>query len=143
MKKLPVIILGILVSIAAIGQSQNSKAQVISAVKNFVEGGDNQDVKKLASLLHESHRLVWNDGKKDPFIADKSYYLSKIDSKEWGGDTRILEIESIELNGEVNAKVKAKLTSDKMEMHSFYSLVKVQNDWKIIEDLVSVSFKTP
>lgn len=131
-----------MVALAASGQPKDSeKKMIIAAVKSFSAHGDANNTDGLCTILHDNHRLVWNDGTKDPFVADRSFYLNKIETKEWGGDTRTVKIESVKLYGGINASVSAILDGEQAQMKSIFSLVKVNDEWKIIEELVSATFK--
>ena len=140
--KVLVFLFGALTALVASAQQKGDDKKVVTEiVKAFTSYGDQNDVNGLQTVLHDNHRLVWNDGTKDPFVADKSFYLGKIESKEWGGDKRDVKIESVKLYSGINATVTAILDGEKAEMKSIFSLVKIQDDWKIIEELVSASFK--
>ncbi len=140
MKALLLIVCVLVVAVAT-GQSKSSDPKIAEAVKNYSKFGDTHDVSGLNQILHDQHRLVWNDGTKAPFIADKSSYIAKIESKEWGGDKRTVSIESVESFDGVNASVKAVLDGEKAQMRSIFSLVKADGEWRIIEELVNASFK--
>lgn len=131
-------LLGMSLFAVAAAQTEN---ELKKAITNYAKAGDNQNVATLKSLLHDQHRLVWHDGKKAPFILDKTGYVSKIEAKEWGGDQRKVTIESVESFDGVNATVKAVLDGEKSQMRSIFSLIKVDGEWKIIEELVNATFK--
>ena len=122
----------------AAAQTENEIKKVVTS---YAGAGDRQDVEVIKALLHDQHRLVWNDGTKAPFILDKSGYVAKIETKEWGGDKRKVSIEAVENFDGVNATVKAILDGEKAQMRSIFSLVKVEGEWKIIEELVNATFK--
>jgi hypothetical protein len=123
-------------------QAQNAKQQIRSSVAAFVSGGDAQDVAAIDAVLHESYRIVWHDGTAaSPLIVDKASYLDKIRSKEWGGDQRRVAIDEIVMTGEANATVKATLSSDKADFHTQLALINSEGTWKIVQDLVTATFK--
>lgn len=101
----------------AAAQTEN---EIKKVVISYAQAGDNQDASAIKALLHDEHRLVWNDGTKAPFILDKAGYVSKIESKEWGGDVRKVSIEVIEDFDGVNATVKAVLDGKKTQMRSIF-----------------------
>ena len=127
-------------SLIAVAAAQ-TKNEITKVVTSYSKAGDNQDVNVLKTVLHEQHRLVWHDGAKAPFLLDKKGYISKIESKEWGGDQRKVKIEFIESFDGVNATVKVTLDGQKSQMRSIFSLIKVEGQWKIIEELVNATFK--
>ncbi len=128
-------------SLFAVAAAQTEN-EVKKVVMNYAKAGDDQDVPQLKNLLHDQHRLVWHDGTKPPFVLDKSGYISKIESKEWGGDIRKVKVEAIENFDGVNATVKVILDGKKAQMRSIFSLIKVEGEWKIIEELVNATFKS-
>ncbi|MEQ9403009.1 MAG: nuclear transport factor 2 family protein [Cyclobacteriaceae bacterium] len=115
--------------------------EIEKTVRLYAQLGDIQDANALKKILHDQHRLVWHDGEKPPFIADKNSYIAKIESKEWGGDKRKVTIESVESFDGVNATVKAILDGEKSQMRSLFSLIKSNGSWQIVEELVNASFK--
>ncbi|MEO9482200.1 MAG: nuclear transport factor 2 family protein [Ekhidna sp.] len=131
-------LLGMSLFAVAAAQTQN---EIKKAVTSYARAGDQQDVSALKSLLHDQHRLIWHDGTKAPFILDKMGYISKIEAKEWGGDARKITIEAVENFDGVNATVKAILDGKKSQMRSIFSLIKIDGEWKIIEELVNATFK--
>lgn len=137
MKKVNLIILMISV-FSAIGCSAQSTEvkdikQVITA---FSKAGDKNDSKKLESYLDENYRIVMNRlfGSKSVSVMDKTTYLEKIKSKEYGGDNRTLTIENIVING-TTASAKVTFKGTKMTFVSI--LVLIQNEegkWTLISD---------
>lgn len=75
MKKVFLLLLGL--SATTVMAQDNAKADIKKSVMAFVNYGDRNDAKQLAFVLHDQHRLIWNDGKKTPFVADKQTYLSR------------------------------------------------------------------
>ena len=125
----------------AFGQSKSEEKAIATAVKAFAKAGDAQDVEALRSITHNSYRLVWNSGKDAPFIADKDAFLGQFEKKEWGGDTRSVIVESIQLFDGTNAVAKVVSDGNQAQMRSLFSLVKVEGEWKIIGELVNATFK--
>ena len=140
MKTFLLIIMGTLVASMANGQPQ-ADPEIAKAVKSYSELGDQQDVEGLKNILHDQHRLVWHDGTKEPFVANKEMYIAKIASKEWGGDQRDVSIESVESFDGVNATVKAVMDGKVAQMRSLFSLIKVDGQWRIVGELVNATFK--
>lgn len=128
---------------SACSQTKTDKPdpEIVKTVKAFSLAGDVNNAAALEKLLHDQHRLVWNDGEKAPFILGKEGYVSKIESKEWGGDKRTITIESVESYDGVNATVKAVLDGEKSQMRSLFSLIKVEGSWKIVQEVVNATFK--
>ncbi|WP_420388652.1 nuclear transport factor 2 family protein [Roseivirga sp.] len=63
---------------------------------------------------------------------NKTQYLTLIEEKTFGGIPREIEIEPIDVEGNI-AMVKAKLKSEQLTFKSFISLVQLENkDWQVI-----------
>ncbi|TCI92176.1 nuclear transport factor 2 family protein [Tenacibaculum sp. M341] len=116
----------------------NEEQQVKSALKSYINAGDTNNVEKLKPNLHSDFRVVLYDDKKDATsILNKETYVSFIETKKFGGYKRNATYESIEFIGKHMATIKATLTSPgKPTLKNFYSLVKIKNKWKVIQDYV-------
>ncbi|MEL6632246.1 MAG: nuclear transport factor 2 family protein [Bacteroidota bacterium] len=122
--------------------AQNLEKQISSVVKTFTQGGDSYDLAKLESSLHADYRMVWHDGQNaQAFIADKTTFVDKVKSKEWGGDSRKVRIEEVHIISEANAYVKATLKGDKADFFSHYTLINSEGKWQIVHELVTAQFK--
>lgn len=123
------------------GQSKEEK-EISSTIINFSKEGDKNNVKKLATYLDENYRIVLNRqfGSKVVSTVSKMDYLSKVESKEWGGDTRTVTINKIVLNKESNTAIA--MVVFKGEKSTFFStiiLIKNENhDWKLISDIPNI-----
>ncbi|MEM6828942.1 MAG: nuclear transport factor 2 family protein [Bacteroidota bacterium] len=135
------ILIGMLSFATAFSQSKSKKTGVENAIKMYAQLGDKQDAPGFTHLLHQNYRLVWYGGKDAPFIADKANFISQFEKKEWGGDERSVQIESIEIVDEINAVAKAILDGQKAQMRSLFTLIKVEGEWKVIGELVNATFK--
>ena len=116
---------------------------VEKTIKQFVQAGDNQDVKTMNELLHNDYRIVMNQvfGSDQITTVSKEMYLSKLESKEWGGDKRACAIQSIEVNDK-NAVATVRLVGEKMTMTSQIVLVQTSTgNWLIIEDIPVIEAK--
>ncbi|MEO9869339.1 nuclear transport factor 2 family protein [Ekhidna sp.] len=141
MIKTSLFLLGMSLYAVAVGQAGSDKDFIKKAIESYASSGDQQNVKNLSDILHDQYRLVWYGGKDDPFVADKSAFISQFEKKEWGGDSRKVTIKSIEVFDDSNAVVKVVLNGNQAQMRSFLSLIKVGSDWKIIGELVTATFK--
>jgi hypothetical protein len=136
------IAIGTLMFAVACGQTKSvSNPEIVKVLKEYASSGDQQNVQRLSSVLHDQYRLVWYGGKDDPFIVDKSGFLTQFEKKEWGGDKRTVTVESIEVFDGINATAKVVMDGNAAEMRSLFSLIKVGDDWKIIGELVNATFK--
>ena len=119
----------------------DTKAAITKSIKNYASFGDQQMVDGLKSVIHDDYRLVWYGGKDAPFIADQSAFLAQFAKKEWGGDKRKVKVESIEVFDGINATAKVILDGEKAQMRSLFTLIKVEDEWKVIGELVNATFK--
>lgn len=122
---------------ACTAEAQQANKQIEKVVKQFVKGGDQNDTEALGKVLHDQHRITLKDLKSGAVkVVDRATYIKLVGNKTFGGDKRKIEIESIEVfDGEI-ATVKAKLVGSKATFYNFLSLVKVDGEWKIVQDLV-------
>lgn len=116
----------------------SDQEKVEACIRRFVEGGDHQDQEMVASVIHENFRVVLNSGDGAMQLIDKPQYLSLMKQGKIGGTPRTLHIENIDVYGEKTAAVKVRLKSAKMTFYNYYSLVRVHEEWKLIQDLVHV-----
>lgn len=137
------ILIGTMIAASTFGQTsgKEEKMTIEKAVKLYAKSGDNQDVSGLKNVLHPQYRLVWWGGEGDPFISDKAGFIAKFEAKEYGGDSRSVSIQSVEVFDGINASVKAVMDGKVAEMRSLFSLIKVNNEWKIVGELVNATFK--
>lgn len=137
------ILIGTMIAGTVLGQSTlgGEEMAIEKAVKFYAQSGDAQDVVALKKALHAQYRLVWWGGEGDPFISDRSSFLAKFEKKEFGGDSREVSIQSVEIFDDINATAKAVMDGKKAQMRSLFSLIKVNNEWKIVGELVNATFK--
>jgi Putative lumazine-binding len=117
-------------------QSADEKA-IKETIIGFSKAGDNSDADKLATYLDGNYRIVMNRlfGSSEVSVMTRDIYLGKIKTKEYGGDNREVEIESIVLNGST-ATAKVSFVGSKMTFVSILILVKDENNiWKLIGDM--------
>lgn len=116
--------------------AQNAQKQIEKTVKQFVKGGDQNDISILDDVLHANHRVAFNDLKSNQLkILDRATYLKLIENKSFGGDKRSITFESIDIYDGITATVKAKFVGSKATFYNYLSLVKIGDDWKIVQDL--------
>jgi len=133
--KLIAVVFSFFTMVACSAQKSEMK-NIESTINQFVKAGDNSDAKKLATYLDDNFRVVMNRlfGSDQVATMEKSVYLEKIRSKEFGGDNRTVEIENILINGST-ASAKVNLKGSKMTFISLLTLVQgADGNWKIIAD---------
>lgn len=117
--------------------------RIEQAIIDFVEGGDESDVKKLDKVLHTDFRVTNNGfmGTEGVTIITKSEYLKNIENGVFGGVRRTMKIENIDHSGSI-ASVKLRIDSSENNFLSYNSLVlDIDNEWKIINNLAVVKPK--
>lgn len=124
--------------IAANCSAQSSKEQAVQeTIVGFSKAGDNNDADQLATYLDDNYRIVMNRlfGSSEVAVMPKDIYLEKIKTKEFGGDNRKVEIESILFNGST-ATAKVSFVGSTMTLVSILVLVKDENNnWKLVSDV--------
>lgn len=123
-------------TVASFSQSADKKA-VRETITAFSKAGDKNDAEQLATYLDDSYRIVMNRlfGSKEVTVMSRDVYLEKIRTKEFGGDNRKVEIESIVLNGST-ASAKVSFIGSKMSSVSILTLVRdASNAWKLVSDM--------
>lgn len=117
-------------------QMDETKA-VKKTITRFAAAGDSNNSSEVSTFLDPNYRIIMNQlfGSSETAIVDRDTYLSKIASKEWGGDTRKLTFLSVDVNGN-NASAKVEMKGSKMSMTSYMILVKDKDgNWKIASDV--------
>jgi len=111
-------------------------ASIEQTIRTFAKAGDNYDVKALEKCLDANYRVVMNRlfGSKKVVVLSREVYLSKIEKKEFGGDTRTVTVHNITINGST-ANVKVTMKGSKLAFHSLITLVKNETGkWLLVSD---------
>jgi hypothetical protein len=117
--------------------AQTDKVSIEQVVNQFAKAGDLRDVAKLKDLLHDDFRLAMNRlfGSETVTLLTKPAYLKMVEDGKLGGDSRSVQILSIDIT-ENNAAVKVSLKGKALTFQSYYHLVKnVAGQWQLISDL--------
>ncbi|NOS55262.1 MAG: DUF4440 domain-containing protein [Cyclobacteriaceae bacterium] len=117
--------------------AQTDKALIEQVTKQFAKAGDLRDVAQLKNLLHDDFRLAMNRlfGSETVTLLTKSAYLKMIEDGKLGGDSRSVQILSIDIT-ENNAAVKVAMKGKALTFQSYYHMVKnAAGQWKLINDL--------
>lgn len=116
---------------------KNEEKSIKKVITNFAKAADNSDATKLATYLDENYRIVMNRlfGSESVSIINKTDYLAKIESKEWGGDKRKVEVLSIVVNGNT-ASAHVSLQGEKATFISIFTLIKnADGEWLLVSDI--------
>ncbi len=114
----------------------SEEKSIEACITGFAKAGDLNDVPALSAYLDANYRVVMNRlfGSEEVQVVDKTFYLEKIRTKEWGGDTRTINVEGILINGD-SATAKVKLVGEKSTVSSLFLLVKnAEGSWQIVSD---------
>ncbi len=126
-------------SIALFETSSDVKKEIEKTLKKYVRAGDKNDIKALEKVTHENFRVVLNDTKEMTIkIINRATYLDLVGKKVFGGMPRNIDIQLLDVFGDTNALVKTKLTSDKAIFYNYYSLLKNDDKWWVVQDLLFV-----
>lgn len=128
-------IFALFLTVGCSAQNPDEKA-VEETIIAFAKAGDTNDADKLATYLDANYRIVMNRlfGSTEVSIMPKEVYLEKIRTKEYGGDNRQVDIESIVLNGST-ACAKVSFIGSKMTFISILTLAKDSNNqWKLLSE---------
>lgn len=120
---------------SSIASSDNESA-VKKTILDFSKAGDANNTEKLDKILHSDYRIIMNRlfGSKEVSIMNKAQYIKKIESKEWGGDKRVVNVETIIFN-ENSASAIVAYKGEKMSWKSIIHLVNSENnEWLIISE---------
>jgi Putative lumazine-binding len=122
-------------SVLAVAQSD--KVLIEQTINQFAKAGDERDIVKLKTLLHDDFRIAMNRlfGSEKVDFLTKPTYIKMMEEGKLGGDNRIVKIQSVDIT-ENNAAVKVSLKGKALTFQSYYHLVKnVAGQWQIINDL--------
>ena len=117
--------------------------KISKAVHDFSSSADQRDIKNMDKILHKDYRAVVNRlfGSEEVSVMNKSLYLDLLKQEKIGGDSRSVEIQSIDVE-ENNAVVRATFTGKELIFTTFIQLVKdVEGNWLIISDLPRIEKK--
>ena len=129
-------LLAFFVATNCFAQSSEEKA-IQEAIIGFAKAGDINDAEKLASYLDDNYRVVMNRlfGSSEVTVMSRETYLEKIKTKEYGGDKRKVEVESIIVNG-TTASAKVSFVGAKMTFVSSLTLIEdANNQWKLVSEV--------
>ena len=120
-------------------QKTDEKA-IEKVIHSFALAGDENNSKVLEEVLDPSYRIVMNQlfGSKAVTTMNRAQYLEKIESKEFGGDTRTITIHKILINGNT-AIAQVTFKGLKMTFKSFIQMAKAENgSWKLVSDTPTI-----
>jgi len=135
-----IFILGLvaLLSMSFMQSPKIMEKEVKTALSGYINAGDNNDADALQAYLHDNFRVAFFDASKQATsILDKETYSTFIREKKFGGYPRTPKYHSVQFIEDNMATVQVTLTSPgKPTLKNFYSLVKENNEWRVIQDFV-------
>ena len=116
--------------------------EIVSAIKQFISGGDESNLQKLESVLHKEYRNIQYGffGQSGVFVLDKEKYISLVEEKTFGGVPRDMELLSLNIHGQI-AMAKLRLESAQLLFNSFVSLINDGDNWQVIGNFPDVQAK--
>lgn len=110
-----------------------------SVLLAYLKAGDESDVTTLNKLTHQSYRVIFNDlSKNEVSEIKKSTYLDLIQKKDFGGKPRLVEVKTVDMMGNNIASIKVTTKSESGTFNSYFSLIKDQGKWYILQDLIYI-----
>ena len=108
-------------------------------VKQFSEAADQQDTALMEGILHTEAQQFFV-GPQGLVRLTTPAYMDMLAQKQIGGTPRSLEISAVDIQGNL-ASVKASMDNDAMHFENFFSLMKIDDEWKIVSVILSVEMK--
>ena len=126
----------------AVTNNTHQKEKIISSIKQFITGGDESDLQKLESVLHNEYRNVQYGFFDEPgvFVIDKEKYIDLVKEKTFGGNPREMKILSLDIYKNT-AMAQLRLESTQLIFHSFVSLIYDKDQWRVIGNFPEVLVK--
>ncbi len=109
-------------------------------IQEQLDGSATRDISKMSSVLHNDFRIVVNDAKKGATVLDRATMLNFYKQKKFGGEVKLIEFISIDVQGNLSAIVKVKETGKKAIFNLYFSLINTDGKWKIINELAYLDY---
>lgn len=121
-------------------EAGNAKAgidpAIEKAIKDFVKGGDEQNIALLETVLHPAFRVTVNQfmGSDDVTVLDRATYIALIQDKKMGGLERSFDLISFKTFGHT-ASAEMHMESDELIFNNFLSLIQDKTGkWWVLAD---------
>ncbi|MGD1845956.1 MAG: nuclear transport factor 2 family protein [Salibacteraceae bacterium] len=136
-------LLSLLAITACTAQTTNPTPPMIEKIiEAYVAGGDQNNSLVYQNYQSPDFRVAFNNTAKNTLsIMDNSTYNTMIDNKTFGGDTRKVIMEEVQLHGDQIATVKVRLEGKKAIFYNLFSLAKVNGEWLLVQDMVYMTPK--
>jgi len=137
MRNLKLLVVVCICMISCVSNAQQSEINNIkNVITEFAKAMDDSDPIKLSTYLDDNYRIIMNRifGKDEVVIMPKMAFLQKIETKEFGGDQRVVTFFDITINKTI-ASVKVNFEGKKANFTSIITLIKdLEGNWKLIGD---------
>lgn len=118
-------------------ESVSSDLQDIeSTITSYAQSGDAQDVSGLEAVTHTDFRVVFRVSDEQTVTLPREVFFGKFRDKEFGGDDRTIDIQSIDIRGGKTAIAKVVLRGEQATMSNYLNLAKVNGEWVLLSDFV-------
>jgi hypothetical protein len=110
--------------------------------RHFTTAVDAQDAATAEKYLHSNFRVVLNNHNNSGTVTilSKEQYLAMMQAGKVGGDKRNIEFLLTDVQGAA-ATIKVHLNGSKNSFTNYYSLIKTNEGWLIINDLPQIVSK--
>ena len=119
--------------------SVTDEADIREAIEQFVSGADSQDASSIGKVLHAEAQQFFM-GADGLVRLETAAYLGLIEQKKIGGQPRKLNIQNIDVNGNL-ASVNASMSNDSARFDNFISLMKIDDEWQIMSIVLRMEMK--
>ncbi|MEQ5790779.1 nuclear transport factor 2 family protein [Muricauda sp. NFXS6] len=130
------------IEVTALKQIDKGRSDLMGSLKNFIIGGDTSDIALLSGILHNDFRNVQSGffEQEGVFVMDKERYLDLIKEGTFGGTPRTLQIDSLEIMGDL-AYARVTLESKDLRFRSLINLIRSAGQWKVLGNYPDIANK--
>ncbi len=130
------LLFGLMLTSSAQESVSSDFTDIEAVITSYAQAGDAQDVAALESLTHDGFRVIFRISDEQTVTLDRSVFLEKFRAKEFGGDTRTVDIQSIDLREGKTAIAKVMLRGEQATMSNYLNLVQTNGEWVLVSDFV-------
>lgn len=130
------LLFGLALTSSAQESASSDFTDIEAVITSYARAGDAQNVADLESVTHDGFRVVFRISDEQTVTLDRSAFLEKFRGKEFGGDTRTVDIQSIDLREGKTAIAKVMLRGEQATMSNYLNLVQTNGEWVLVSDFV-------
>ncbi|ULQ55483.1 nuclear transport factor 2 family protein [Flavihumibacter rivuli] len=141
---LPVLMMVTALTINAQNKNEMDNQKIETLITAYAAALDNSNTEAAEKFLDPEFRVVLHNYNNSgtTTILPKAQYLEMIRNGKAGGNKRTVSFSLIDVHGNA-AIVKVKLEGEKTVFTNYYSLIKKQDDWMIVNDIPQIVSKSP